>query len=160
MAAPPFTLGVPIPAILWSSIEDVLGTNMRMFAKDIAKTLGRPEGPLLQAIQAKKISPYILEESAEKEIDLRCQVLCVKPEAPFFVQPCCHPIAWNSTTKRCIEHLSGKSPSVPHSLPVLRRLEHSQPLYVSEDSTVYSADNVPVGRYSAKTLTLFMVDPE
>lgn len=160
MATPPFSLGVPIPAILWSSIEDVLETNMRMFAKDIAKTLERPEGALLHAIQAEKISPYILEESSEKEIDLRCQVLCIKPETPFFIQPCCHPIAWNSTTKRCIEHLSAKSPHVSQSLPVLRRLQHSPPLYVSEDSTVYSADNIAVGRYSAEKLTLFVVDDE
>ena len=35
----PFSLGAPIPSLLWTSLEDVLNTNMRLFAKDIAKTL-------------------------------------------------------------------------------------------------------------------------
>jgi hypothetical protein len=85
----PFSLGAPVPSILWSSLEDVLSTNMRLFAKDIAKSLGQPEGPLLQALQAEKIRPYIFEASEEtQEIDMCCDVICVKPEAPHFLQPC------------------------------------------------------------------------
>lgn len=160
----PLTLGAPIPSILWSSLEDVLSTNMRLFAKDIAKTLGRPEGPLLQALGAEKIRPYIFEPSEEtQEIDMCCGVICVKPEAPYFLQPCGHPIVWTSRTKRCMEHLSHRSTPIPSSLPVLTRLEHrveDEPLYVSEDSTVYTARNVPVGQFANGVLTLFCVEDE
>jgi hypothetical protein len=158
----PFTLGVPVPSILWSSLEDVLTTNMRLFAKEVAKTLGKPEAPLLQALNAEKIRPYIFEPCEEtKEIDMCCDVLCVKPEAPYFLQPCRHPIVWNSTTRRCMEHLSYKPSAKPSSLPILKRLEHTvdgQPLYVSEDSTVYTANNVPVGQLIDGVLSLFCVE--
>jgi hypothetical protein len=156
----PFTLGTPIPAILWSSLEDVLGTTLRLFAKDIAKTLGQPEAPLLHALQAEKICPYIFDEADAKDIDMRCPVLCQKPDAPRFVQACCNPIAWNSTSNRCIEHVSCKLPIVPASLPILRRLEYEPPLWVSEDSTVYDANGSAVGGYTEGILTLFCVDDE
>ncbi len=134
---------------------------MRMFAKDIAKTLGKPEGPLLQAIQMDKVRPYLFDESdTSKEIDMRCPVICQKPEAPHFLQPCGHPIAWNSGRHRCVEHLFSR-PSVPVSLPVLRVLEYTKdgdPLYVSEDATVYTAENIPVGQLQEGVLTLFVID--
>jgi hypothetical protein len=160
----PFSLGAPIPSILWSSLEDVLSTNMRLFVKDIARTLGRPEAPLLQALNAEKIRPYIVEASEEThEIDMCCAVICVKPEAPQFLQPCGHPIVWNSTTHRCMEHLSHRPTVPPSSLPVLKRLEHQldgEPLYVSEDYTVYTAQNSPVGQFVDGVLTLFCVEGE
>ena len=160
----PFSLGAPIPSILWSSLEDVLSTNMRLFAKEIAKTLGRPEGPLLQALGAEKIRPYIIEASEEThEIDMCCGTICVKPEAPHFLQPCGHPIVWTSGAKRCMEHLSHRPTATPSSLPVLKRLEHrldDEPLYVSEDSTVYTAQNSPVGQFVDGVLTLFCVEAE
>jgi hypothetical protein len=133
---------------------------MRLFAKDIAKTLGQPEAPLLQALQAEKIRPYIFDEAQTKEVDMRCPVLCQKPEAPRFVQACGNPIAWNSASHRCIEHLSCKLPVVPTSLPILRRLEYEPPLWVSEDSTVYSAEGAAVGEYLDGTLKLFSIDDE
>lgn len=133
---------------------------MRLFAKDIAKTLGQPEGPLLQALQAEKIRPYIFESEETSEIDMCCAVLCVKPEAPYFLQRCGHPVVWTSETKRCMEHVSHKSPPVANSLPVLRRLEYrneEQILYVSEDSTVYTAENAAVGQFVDGVLTLFSI---
>jgi hypothetical protein len=159
MAQHPFTLAAPIPSILWSSLEDVLSTNMRLFAKDIAKTLGRPEAPLLQALNAEKIRPYIFEPSEEvKEIDMCCSVMCAKPEAPLFLQRCGHPIVWSSKVQRCMEHQSHVATPHTSALPVVHRLEHPTPLYCAEDSTVYSTENVPVGYYAGNVLTLFEVD--
>ena len=155
----PFTLGTPVPSILWLSLEAQLAASMRMFARDIAKTLGRPEGPLLQALQADKICPYTFEESEEKEIDMCCPVMCVKPEAPSFLQPCRNPVVWTSSSKRCVEHLVYRRNN-PSSLPELKRLEHTmdgEVLYVSEDSTVYLSDNTPVGEFVNGNLTLFTV---
>jgi hypothetical protein len=154
-------LGAPIPSIIWSSLEDVLSTNMRLFAKDIAKTLGRPEAPLLEALNAQKIRPYIFEVSEDtNEIDMCCPVLFVKPDAPYFLQRCGHPIVWTSDTRRCMEHLSHRSPITVSSLPVLRRLDYrrnGQALYVSEDSTVYTTENVAVGQFVNGVLILFIV---
>jgi hypothetical protein len=62
-----------------------------------------------------------------------------------------------------MEHLSHKPCAVPGTLRRLRRLEHranDQNLYVSEDSTVYTAQNVPVGQFLEGVLTLFEVEVE
>ena len=150
-----FTLGAPIPEILWSSLEDVLSTSMRLFAKDIAKTLGQPEAPLLKALQAETIRPYVLEAEGH-EIDTCCGVLCAKPEAPHFLQTCGQPIVWTSTTRRCMEHLAYRPPRTT-SLSRVRKLEN-RPLYVGEDSTVYNEENVAVGQYMDGVLSLFEVD--
>ena len=133
---------------------------MRLFAKDIAKTLGKPEAPLLQALQAEKIRPYILEVPEDAhEIDACCDILCVKPETPYFLQPCRNPICWTSTGKRCVEHLGQKS--VRSTKPIVQRITHEgTPFYVSEDFTVYSAQNESVGFYREGKLTLFVEDDE
>jgi len=133
---------------------------MRFFAKDIAKTLGRPEAPLLQALNAEKICPYILEGDDINDIDTCCKVVCVKPDTPLFLQPCGHPIVWSSTTRRCMEHLSYTPYKIPSSLPILRRLEQNgeERFYVSEDSTVYNKEYVRIGRFVNGILTLFIVE--
>lgn len=157
----PFTLGAPVPSILWSSLEDVLSTTMRLFAKEIAGSLGRPGAPLLQALQAEKIRPYIFESDESHEIDMCCEILCVKPEAPYFLQRCGNPIAWTSTTRHCMEHLSHKPSVAPAFLPILRRLDYrldEEILYVSEDSTVYTSQNTAVGQFVDGVLTLFSIE--
>lgn len=133
---------------------------MRLFAKDIAKTLGKSEEPLLKALQAEKIRPYILEVPEDAhEIDAYCDILCLKPEAPYILQRCKNPICWTSTSKRCVEHLGRKS--VRSALPTVQRIVHEgTPLYVSEDFTVSSAENKAVGVYREGKLTLFVEDDE
>ena len=141
---------------------------MRLFAKDIAKTLGKSEAPLLQALQAEKIRPYILEVPEDAhEIDDCCDMLCVKPEAPKFYQPCRNPICWTSTSKRCVEHL-GRKRIASFFLPIVRRIEHEgTSLYVSkiesEDGSyrVYTAEyDTIVGRYKEGKLTLFITEDD
>ena len=156
----PFSLAAPIPSILWSSLEDALSTNMRLFAKDIAKTLGRPEAPLLQALHAEKIRPYLFEASEEKkEIDMCCKALCIKPDAPLFLQSCGNPIVWCSSVERCMEHQYYISPNTL-GLRILRRLEHPTPLYLADNCTVYSAENIAVGYYKKNVLYLFEIDTD
>ena len=154
----PFTLGAPIPAILWSSLEDVLEANMRRLVKNIAGALRQPHEPLLQAIQAHKIKPYIFEGGDDKEVDMRCTFLCQKPAAPLFCQPCGQPVLWSADTSRCAEHAYSKVGRA--SLPVLRPIEgEEEPLFVSEDDTVYNIYYEALGTYNrgAERLTLFRV---
>ena len=136
---------------------------MRHLAKDIAKTLGQPDAPLLQAIRAQKIRPYIFEEAdTEKEIDMRCPILCVKPDAPHFCQPCNQAVLWSAGCRRCAEHAYATPVPYP-GIPVLTPLEKGgldEALYTSEDGTVYNAEFVAVGAYDhdTKDLYLFHVD--
>ena len=94
------TKGAPIPSIIWSSLEDTLQANMRRLVKDIAATLGQPEGPLLQAIKSETIRPYLFEESADADIDMRCEFVCQTPETPLYIRPCARPISSHSRKSR------------------------------------------------------------
>ena len=152
---------VAIPDIIWSSMKEVFDANITHMVKDIAKTLNKDPAPLLQAIKSKKGSIYLFDESSPSEIDMRCQILCQKPAAPLFCQPCGRPILWSSGltagTERCTEHAYHSK--VSYSLPVLYPLttETEDKYFVGEDDTVYSIDYTAVGTYDRDTssLTLF-----
>jgi hypothetical protein len=175
-APPPFQLGLPVPKLLYDAFEEVFSANARRFAKDIAKTLQQPEGPLLEALfkgPAAQVKPYLYEEAAEQELDLRCDYICQRPEAPLFLQPCCAPVLWSAATpghRRCPQHLYSKplTAAVLRSLPVLFPLEaealdpEEVPLFRSEDGTVYDKDFQVRGRYDfpTKSLRLFEVEAE
>jgi hypothetical protein len=151
------TRGAPIPEVIWSSLESVLHANMYRLAKDIATTLRQPEAPLLQALKQSPIRPYIFEDSEDKEIDMRCDALCLKPSAPKFYQPCGQAILWGDG-RRCAEH--AYSIKTTYSLPKLWRLkDQEEPYFVSEDDTVYNTEYEAVGRYNRNSglLTIFKV---
>jgi len=152
MSQPPFTMGAPIPALIWSSLEAVLETNMRYLAKDIAKTLGQPEAPLLQAIKGQVIRPYIFDEAdTTKDIDMTCEYICQKPATPLFYQACGQPVLWSAAgTRRCVDHAYRAAAAPPSFLPVLTPLE-DMPLFVSEDDTVYDTSYTAVGTYDRRT---------
>ena len=147
------TRGAPVPEVIWSSLESVLHANMYRLAKDIATTLRQPEAPLLQALKKDTIRPYIFED--DTEIDMRCDALCLKPEAPKFYQPCGQAILWGDG-RRCAEH--AYSTKLTYSLPKLRRLkDQEEPYFVSEDDTVYNAEYEVVGRYNSGRLIRFRI---
>jgi hypothetical protein len=147
---------------------------MRMLVKDIATTLGQPEAPLLEALRSKTIRPYLFEDAAEqdKELDMRCQHLCQRPDAPAYLQPCGQPVVWHATPcpngHRCAEHLYAAPVPRPAGLPRRRPLQMDgvdedlrgpYTLYHTDDGTVLDGTGAPRGRYTADSqrLTLFQV---
>lgn len=162
----PFTLAAPVPSLLWDTFEEALRLNVRRLAKDIATTLGQPDAPLLQALlkaPAGTVRPYLFEEdgaAAEKEVDMRCDYLCQRPEAPRFLQPCRQPVVWVGAESccRCSEHLYSRQVK-PGTLPVLEALESCESdaaLYVGPDEVVYTAEYEPCGRYERETKRLIL----
>lgn len=172
VAPAPFKHGLPVPAILWDAFEETLRANMRRLAKDIAKTLGQSETPLIEALfkgGGATVKPYIFEEASsttEKEIDMRCDFLCQMPGgSKQIVQTCGQPIVWSAApaSTRCTEHLYAK-PSVPPPSHMQRltslepaALDDDAPLFAAEDGTVYDKTYTVRGRYnfSSKKLVLF-----
>jgi len=142
--------GAPVPDIIWSSMETVLHANMYRLAKDIAKALGKPEAPLLQALK-EPIRPYIFEEAEAPEIDARCGFMCQKPETPLYSEPCGRAIMWG--TKVCAEHAYKKA-TPPPAIKLQALDMEEEALAVSEDGTVYNADYEAVGRYDRRTQSL------
>ena len=149
----PFTgVASAIPSLIWESLENALQANMLRLAKDVAKTLGQPHAPLVEALQSQKVRPYIFEESDDsREQDMRCGYICQRPDTPLFLTACGQAVLWNATSVcRCPEHLYAAGPTQPtgSTLPVLKRLEYEEePLWVAEDGTCYDAAYEAKGRY-------------
>lgn len=172
-SANPFSFGAPIPAILWISLEEAMKTNMRRLAKDIASTLAQPEQPLMDALFKGKeavIRPYLFEEADEdKDIDMRCSVICQRPDAPLFLQQCGRPVFWDATKgagpHRCTRHLFTAPvlrPRLPDLFPLLSESEElEEPLWHMSTGEVVDAENRPRGVYDKerKRLVLFEMPP-
>jgi hypothetical protein len=150
MPDPPFSVGVPIPDILFKPLETALKTKIRSLVKDIAHTLGQPEDPLLAALlKGSTVSPYIVEESDEKDNDARCNFKCTHPESPAILQECGEPILWSSrpgpSRRRCAAHAFA-SVKPPGPIQVLRRLDiEDETLVRGEDGTVFDGEGKAVG---------------
>ena len=152
----------PVPAHLWATLETVFQEKVRLLAKDIAKQLGnKPVTPLLTALAEKKTSLYIFEEcDTDRDTSMRCSYLCLRPSAPFFLQECGQPVVWSAHLQRCPEHCY-KEDLIPPNVPILKQLEDdSELLYLAEDSCVFDAQNILVGRFetTTKILTRFVID--
>ena len=168
-APTPFQLAAPVPALLWDTFEEAMKTGIKRLVKDIAGSLGQPEAPLLTAIlrdQKTMIRPYLFDETgsaAEKEVDMRCEYITQRPDAPLFLQPCCQPVVWTGaeTHRRCAQHMYAKALRAFPKLPVLTPLEWSDDdavrLFRDEDGVVYDVEFQPRGTYEKATqrLTLF-----
>lgn len=128
---------------------DVLEANTLRLAKEIGEALGVSHAPLMTAIRAKKMHPYVVEFTGdERDIDVRCDYVCQKD---LLVHVCSQPVLWRpaeTSSKRCPEHLYSK-PIPARSLPTLSPTDDSQ-LFLSEDGTLYDSEFMPRGyRYSA-----------
>lgn len=167
-AACPFQFGTPVPSLLWESFEEVLRTNMRILVKDIATTLGQPEAPLLEAIKAQTVRPYLFEEgaaAANAELDMRCTHLCQRPDAPAVLQKCGQPVLWAAATAcsgaphRCTEHLYAAALPRPAGLPRLLRLE-GHALFHDSEGLVKDGWGSAKGRYDPQTQRLILFEVE
>jgi len=137
---------VPVPQVIWESLELTLSNVMRTLTKDIAKSLGKSHEPLAKALSG-KIKVHLVEEDADE--DTRCDFVCQHAETPAFLSPCGQPILWGST--RCPAHLVSPVPN----LRKMASLKHDGILYgLEEDGTVYSGQGEPVGFYDGSRLTL------
>lgn len=162
MSETPFSVGVPIPDILFKPLETALRTKIRSLAKDIATTLGQSEDPLLAALlKGTSVRPYIVEESDEKDNDARCTFKCVHPDSPAILQACGEPILWSSRPGRpflrCVAHAFANTKLVGSTI-TLRKLDHEDEILVkAEDGTVYSGDGTPVGTLHGSRLVRLKV---
>jgi len=130
-------VGSPVPSIIWDAFTDVLEANTLRLAKEIGQALGVSHTPLMAAIKAKKIQPYVVEFNGdERDIDLRCDYVCQKDR---LIHVCAQPVLWRPTevSKRCPEHLYSK-PLKPKNLRILSPTSDPD-LFISE-GTLYDSE--------------------
>ena len=138
------SVGSPVPSIIWDAFTDVLEANTLRLCKEVAQALGVSHLPLMTAIKAKKIHPYIVEMADDqREIDMRCDFVCQCPTAPLYQQTCAEPIVWNASVQRCPQHLYSKQ-KPRRALRKLRKIQDSD-MYISEDGTLYDDSDTAIG---------------
>jgi hypothetical protein len=150
-------LGAAVPSIVWDAFEEALHTNMYRLAKDIAMTLGQPNQPLLDAIKANKVRPFLVEMNEDRDISLVCDYICQRPDAPAILQPCGQVVLWGIHSRRCPQHMYSV-PGVSH-IPSVKAIQvDDQRFYVSEDGTIYDGSYTIRGTLTGKTVKIFEVD--
>jgi hypothetical protein len=130
---------LPIPRILWDSVEAVLTAQVHKLVKDIAETLEKPAKPLLDAIKKDRVTAYLWEDTGQEMLEmdsLRCTAVTRHPENVSILVPCSQPIVWGSLSReshRCAEHMHVKEVNVSQSLIRLARIRVNETLYYLRD---------------------------
>lgn len=124
---------LPIPRILWESLETALTAKIHLLAADIAKTLDVSAKPLMDALTKDRVSAYLVDQPD------------IGADVSEFRCPCGAPIVWSTVTtkKRCPEHLG------------IDRIEIHPLHFLEEDgSVVDSVGNPRQARWCFNTRTL------
>lgn len=151
-------LGSAVPTVIWDAFEEALQTNMYRLVKEIATAVGKPHMPLMDAIKAKKIRPYLAETGDDAEsLEFSCDLLCVGPSTPAIQQVCRQPILWGSGVHRCPSHLFAEQPT--ESLPTVQSLTTHPTLFAS-DGTLYDGTFQAVGTITDTEIRIFEVEVE
>jgi hypothetical protein len=115
---------IPVDKTMFETMENILESQVRKLAKDIAKTLHVDEKPLLIALQKEKIKTYFYEEEHELAVyDMKCKAY--EKEGALYSR-CVQPIVFKK--EFCVKHLQFHKYNVDS-------LRESEELYI-----VYGAD--------------------
>lgn len=151
-------LGAAVPDLIWNEFVDVLNKATLVLAEDISKTLGTPLEPLKAALKSQMMRPYVVKYGDESRcVDMRCEYICCRPEAPLFLQACGQPVFWGGTPEtsvRCPQHMYSRQ-LPPSNLPKLRIVkcdELEELLYAGEDGTLYDANYIARGQLTDKII--------
>jgi hypothetical protein len=150
-------LGCAVPSILWDSFENALQTNIYRLVKDIAATLGESHQPLLDAIKTNKVRPFLVDMNDATDLNLVCDYICQRPDAPAILQPCGQVVLWGTTVRRCPQHMYSSS-CVSH-LPPLKTIQvEDDTFYLSEDGILYDGNYSIRGTMTEKIVKIFEVE--
>jgi hypothetical protein len=142
---------VPIPAVIFDSLEDAINISIRLLVSDIAKTLGQPKAPLTEAIKRQRISFYIYEEAGNNPIDRRCRYMVQEGDTQNIIQPCGQPVVWSSKDSRCARHMY--SPLITHAKcnRSMKPFDSNDGIFASDDNTLYNGKMEVIGYFNGES---------
>lgn len=149
------TTRIPLPKIIYETIEDVLEAYTRRLAIDIAKTLHVNEKLLLNELKKQKITAYLYEEINSKDIyDSRCNSF--EKNGSLYV-PCEEPIVYteNFCTKHMITHITKEELKEYDAL--YRLYYNDMKYYCDKKNIVYDMMYRPIGSYDISTKTVELI---
>lgn len=141
-----------IPRALWESLDAVLFSKGLTLAKEIAKDLGVPQQPLVQALNTQERGKFTILPDDE-DSTYQCQAL-VQHGATYMR---CRCPSLKVSPGYCNAH-EKYVPDIPKNLKKVRRVDGSDVPYFLSDSDVYTANGKKCGILKGSTITLFEVE--
>jgi len=143
---------IPLPRIIYDTIENVLEAHIRRLAVDIAKTLDVDVKPLLQELKKDKVYAYILDDSCIEDIHtLQCKAY-VKTKNIY--APCDQPLVYKKDF--CVTHLEKHivKDDIKNNEVLYVLYQDNIKYYYDINNKVYDSDFNKIGIYNASTKTI------
>lgn len=110
---------LPVPRVIWESLEISLMAESRRLVNDIAKTLGKEESELWKEISKTPISAYLVDITEPTDETFTCRAYCLSGPIQ---RPCHKPVLFGKTV--CPEHAAAPLMKPSSSLPKFRRVQY------------------------------------
>jgi hypothetical protein len=141
-----------IPRTLWESLDAVLFTKGMNLAKEVAKELGVPEKPLIQALSLQERAKFTILPDEESTM-YQCQALIKRG----VVMTRCRCPTLKPSPSYCSAH-ERYSPDVPRGLKTARIIDGLEVPYVLYGSDIFTMNGEKCGILKGSTATLFEIE--
>jgi hypothetical protein len=143
---------VPIPKIIYESIQDALQSQIDCLARDIAKTLDVNEKILLHEIRKEKIGIYLIDEDCD--LDMKCKSYVNKNG--YIYTKCDEPVIYN--TSLCPKHSIHPIyfEAIQYHTCVSNIIINDVKYYIDNKNKLYDEELNPIGIYNRKTNSLIV----
>lgn len=149
---------IPIPRYIWDSLEAAIQAESRRLVRDIAQTLGKPDGPLWNEVKKNSVSAYLVDLQEPTNEEFKCQAYTTNT---LVQRPCGMPVIFGK--KSCPEHCNTLHVKPDTSLPKYKVLHYEDDegnlvkAYLRESDVLHVDTLEKIGTWNAesKTLSLF-----
>lgn len=143
---------IPIPKIIYESIQDALQSQIDSLARDIAKTLDVNEKVLLHEIRKEKIGIYLVDEDCD--LDIKCK--SYKNKNGHVYIKCDEPVIFNSFL--CPAHTVCPIyfDTIKHNTCISNIVINDIKYYIDNKNKLYDENLNIIGIYNKKSNTLIV----
>ena len=144
---------VPIPKVIYESIQDILQCQIDSLARDIAKTLDVNEKILLHEIRKEKIGIYLIDEDCD--LDLKCKSY-VNKNGYIYIK-CDEPVVYN--TGLCPKHSIHPIyfETIKYHTCVSNIIINDDKYYIDNKNKLYDEELNVIGIYNRKSNKLIIL---
>lgn len=144
---------VPVPRIIYESIEDALMSQVRKLAIDICKTLNVNEKPLIDSIKKDKISLYTIDDANESYLeDCRCKAY---EKIEHVYVPCSDLVVYKKDY--CVKHMTDhitKAQVSQNEILYILNIDNMK-YYRDKNNNVYNSEFKKIGFYNSSNQTIY-----
>ena len=153
-------LRVPINKLIFEKLEDVLQSEIRKLAKDIANTLDVDPKLLINELMKEKVLVYLIEEGSQDIDDMNCKSFDKKGNVYI---PCDEPVIFKKNY--CIQHMNHRilKEQIPKDTLELSTLMYKNTKYYIDpknNNRVLDSLFKPIGYFLDNTIYELVISSE